>query len=356
MVSDERFAYKRLVRELKLMHGRNTELVSVYVPSGQSLNIAISQLLQEQGTASNIKSKATMKNVTAALEKAVQHLRLFEETPKNGLAVFSGNVSENEGVMDVRVWSCELPELSTKRLYRCEKGFILEPLEEMLEDREVYGLIVMDNREATIALLSGEQIIVKERMSSGYHGKHNAGGWSQARYRRIIENESQTFKAKIGEHASKVFLSVKNLRGILVGGCAMTKDDLPDFLHHELRKIVLTVQDTGYTDEQGLKELVGKSAAVLKDSQAMRQKASFQRFMQELVAEGKYAFGIDVDAHMEDSSIETILLSDKLEGIDDLIERIKGKAAIEVLSTDFEEGNQLWMAFGGKAAILRYKG
>ena len=84
---------KKFVKELEQYKGRHTELVTIYVPAGYELVKIIQQLQQEQGTATNIKSASTRKNVTDALERMVQHLRLFKKTPENGLAVFSGNIA-----------------------------------------------------------------------------------------------------------------------------------------------------------------------------------------------------------------------------------------------------------------------
>ena len=58
---------KFLIEELEKIRGRHTELVSVYVPQGFNLNKVVEQLRNEQGTASNIKSKAVRKNVLSAL-------------------------------------------------------------------------------------------------------------------------------------------------------------------------------------------------------------------------------------------------------------------------------------------------
>ncbi|MCK4492056.1 MAG: peptide chain release factor 1, partial [Candidatus Altiarchaeales archaeon] len=110
MESKEEYKLRKLINELKNKRGRHTELVSVYIPSGYDINLVINQLAEEQGTATNIKSKSTRKNVVDALEKAIQHLRLFKQTPGNGLALFSGNVSEREGVQDLKVWSVQPPE------------------------------------------------------------------------------------------------------------------------------------------------------------------------------------------------------------------------------------------------------
>ena len=96
---------KRFIKELENFRGRHTELVSVLIPAGYDINAIIGHLSQEQGTATNIKSASTRKNVIDALEKMIQHLRLYKQTPPNGLACFSGNVSEREGQFDFKVWS-----------------------------------------------------------------------------------------------------------------------------------------------------------------------------------------------------------------------------------------------------------
>ena len=359
MDSQEQYKLKKLVNELKNKQGRHTELVSVYIPKGFSMINVLNQLGEEAGTASNIKSKTTMKNVTGALEKTIQHLRLFKQTPPNGLAVFCGNVSEREGVQDLKVWSVEPSEPVTVRLYRCDKEFITGPLEELIMPKDIYGLIAIDNRDSTIAVLKGDRYNVITTLSSGYHGKHKAGGQSHSRFERIIKNQSHDFKVRTGEVATNVFLPVvKDLRGIIIGGPAGTKADFPDFLHHELRKKVIAIKDITYTDESGIRELIEKSKDVLSEVQLVRQKVCMQRFMKELVNDGAFAYGNDVDTAVSAGAAETLLLSDKLdEGvIDRLYEAAKGVGAnVEIISDDFEEGVQLWLTFGGKAAILRYK-
>src|SRR3990167_7503293 len=134
------FKLKRFIKELNSYRGRHTEFVSVYVPAGYDIVKIINHLAQEQGTASNIKSAATRKNVTDALERMIQHLRLFARTPPNGLVVFSGNVAEREGQNNFKVWSIEPPVPLNTRIYSCDKEFVLDILRDMLEAKEVYLL------------------------------------------------------------------------------------------------------------------------------------------------------------------------------------------------------------------------
>lgn len=355
------YRLRKLVNELKSKRGRHTELVSVYVPQGFDINNVIGQLAEEQGTASNIKSKTTRKNVVDALEKIIQHLRLFKQTPENGLAVFCGNVSEREGIQDLQLWSVEPYEPIYVRIYRCDQTFVTEPLEELVTTKEVYGLIAIDNKEATLATLKGDRYNIIKKLTSGYRGKHRAGGQSQRRFERIVLEQSHEFKVRVGESASMAFLDdLKNLKGIIIGGPAGTKDDFVegDYLHHELKKKIIAVQDITYTDESGIRELIEKSQEVLSNVEMVRQKTHMQRFLKELIHDGNIAYGDDIERALDAGAVEVLLLSEHLddEVIDDLYEKAKATSAgVEILSDNFEEGFQLWNTFKGRAALLRFK-
>jgi len=165
-----------LIKELDGLRGRHTELVSVYIPGGYSISDVINQLIQEKSTASNIKSKSTRKNVLTALEKIVQHLRLFKQTPENGLIVFCGNVSPVEGKEDIKIWSFEPPVKMNQKLYWCDQTFVLDPLKELVREKEVYGLLVLDGKEANIGLLKGKMVEQLKHLDSTVPSKSVKGG------------------------------------------------------------------------------------------------------------------------------------------------------------------------------------
>ena len=128
---------KAMIVELEKIRGRHTELVTVYIPAGFSLPKVSEQIRSEQSTAQNIKSKTVRKNVLGALERIMQHLKLYKQTPPNGLVIFCGNVSDKEGVDDIELWTIEPQEPVKTRLYRCDQEFILDPLKEMVKEREI---------------------------------------------------------------------------------------------------------------------------------------------------------------------------------------------------------------------------
>jgi len=361
MDSHAEYKLRKLIRELEKVSGRHTELVSVYVPAGYNLNNVISQISSEQGTATNIKSTSTRNNVVDALERTIQHLRLYKHTPKSGLIVFTGNVSDREGVSDIKVWGFEPPEPMSQRLYRCDKQFILDPLRELVTPKDAYALIAYDNKMATIATLKGNRYTIHKKLTSGYSGKHRAGGQSARRFERLIREESHNFKKRVAEAVDEIFLpQVKDLKGIIIGGPAATKEDFiyGGYLNHELQKKVIAVKDTTYTDESGIRELINASEDDLREVEMVRQKTWMQRFMKALVEDGPIAYGPDVERALDANAVDVVLLSENLpeDEIEDLYEKAqKSGTKFEILSDEFEEGYQLWNTFKGKAAILRYK-
>ncbi|MFH1711302.1 MAG: hypothetical protein ABH840_03250 [Nanoarchaeota archaeon] len=165
-----------LIETLGKIRGRHTELVTVLIPAGANIYTIADQIAGEGSTADNIKSKTTRKNVVDALEMIGRELKKYKQTPPKGMAIFAGNVSDKEGQTDLKLWVIEPPIPLRTRMYRCDQTFVIQPLQEMREVQEVYGLLVMDRKEATIGVLEGKQIRVLRKMSSGVPGKIRAGG------------------------------------------------------------------------------------------------------------------------------------------------------------------------------------
>ncbi len=176
METQEKEKLQELIDLLSSFRGRHTELVTVYAPAGSNINQLANQLSSEQSTAMNIKSKTTRTNVIDALERILRQLKLHPKIPANGFAIFCGNVSKNEGQQNIQLWAIEPPQELRTKFYRCDQVFVLEPLKEMLKATGVYGLIVMDRREATIGLLEGKNVTKLKHLTSNVPGKYKTGG------------------------------------------------------------------------------------------------------------------------------------------------------------------------------------
>jgi peptide chain release factor subunit 1 len=168
-------------------------------------------------------------------------------------------------------------------------------------------------------------------------------------------------KKRVGEAVNELFLpQVKEIRGLIIGGPAATKEAFVDgeYMNHELRKKILAVKDITYTDESGIRELINASADDLREVEMVRHKVWMQRFMKSLIEDGPIAYGKDLEHALDVNAVEMLLLSEKLpeREIEDLYDRAHSSGAkVEILTDEFEEGFQLWNTFKGKVAILRYK-
>ena len=399
----EKHRLRKVLEELRSYRGRHTELISIYIPDGYDINLVAGRVRDEYSTAQNIKSKTTKKNVLGALERISQYLKLHRTTPKNGLIIFCGNVSEQEGVSDIRLFPLSPPDPVSVSLYRCLQEFVLDPLEETLEEKDVFGLLVLDRREATIGLLNGKRTEKLKKMTSGVPGKFRAGGQSARRFERLREAAAVEFFNRIGESSNLAFSQVENLMGILVGGPSPTKEDFMKgpYLSNEMKDAVIDLFDVTYTDEDGLRELVNAATETLSEYSVMSEKKVVSRFLEEVAKDGLAAYGVDEIMRMlEMGAVQTLLVSeglkkswityhcegcggsygkmadslepgnlkcpscpkgnavvDEAKDLDDvLIERAQlSNAEVNIISTDTEEGNQLLLAFGGMGAILRFK-
>ncbi len=392
---------KAILKELEKIRGRHTELVTVYVPAGYNINKVADQIVNEKSTANNIKSKTTKNNVIDALDKVLNHLKAYKETPKNGLAVFCGNVSKFEGAADIELWGFEPPEPITVRLYRCDQVFLLEPLEEVFREKEIYGFILIDTQDGDVGILKGKKILPLKHLDSLVPGKTSKGGWSQARYARVREGLLHDFLKKIGEVATEKFRELKDLKGVIIAGPGPVKDEFAkgEFLGYEIKNKVLGVVDISYTGEQGFREALDRSSDILKEASVIREKKIVEKFFTELSkASGLVVYGFKQTVEsLKNGLVDTLLICEDMDWVkvnytckcgeetekvvdrsfvenqkcsscesklsivsqEDLTEKIielaeKMSTKIETISSETGEGEQ-FKALGGIGGMLRYR-
>lgn len=399
-----KYDFKKAMQQIVSHRGRGTELISVYIPGTKQISDVMAYLRDEYSQSSNIKSKSTMKNVQGAIDSIMSRIKTYKAPPENGVVIFCGEVPRAGDQTKMVQYVIDPPEPITAFLYRCDSTFFTDPLQAMLIDKKYYGLIVIDRKEATLGMLSGTRIITLKHFDSLVPSKHHQGGQSSVRFERLIEIAAHEFFVKVADNATTVFLdSIQDLQGILVGGPGATKDFFikEEFLHHELgKKVINPLFDTGNTDESGLKELVGAAEAAIAEVDLMKEKMYVQRLFGEIrKSDGglsAYGEGIVRDA-VNMGAADVLLLSENLNKrritvqcpnghvyddtvpeaddrceckvckanaqvirnedlVDDFFELASTyNTNVQIISTDSEEGQMLMAAFGGIAAILRYK-
>ena len=408
----ELFRLKKTLMTLANKEGRGTELVSLYVPPGKQISDVINTLRDEYGTASNIKSTTTRKNVMEAIVKVQQRLKLFKEPPENGLVIFCGAIPQNgAGSERIETYVIVPPEPIHVYLYRCDARFHTQYLQEMLREKETYGILLIDSSGATLATLQGRRLEIVRELTSGVPGKTRAGGQSARRYERLREMRLQEYFTRVGEHANETFLAIENLKGLILAGPGPTKYDFEKgvYLNYMLKNKIIDTIDTAYVEEPGVKEVVERAPEVMRKVRYIEEKKIMQQFLYEVGHDtGKLTYGEEeVRRALQTGAVNILLLSEGLEmtrltlkcsacgyqeqhtvknkDLTEYEQNLSGKpcpkcnaaslgivekedliddfaklaeytnAQVEIISTEAEEGQMLKNSFGGVAAILRFK-
>jgi peptide chain release factor subunit 1 len=357
----QKYELEAIVEELESYRGRHTELITVLIPAGATLTQTTKQLEDEKGTATNIKSSGTRKNVINALERAIRKLKEIKRTPKNGLAVYSGNVKKANGKEVLEVWAIEPPKKLKIKIYRCDQTFVLDPLKEMLETDEVYGLLIIERNEASIGILDGKHIRLLQNMTSGIPGKTRAGGQSAQRFARIRESAAKEFFKRVAEHMKTHFWDNKKLKGILVGGPIPTKNEFLDQgqLVTKLKEKVIAVKDIGGTGMHGLQELVENCQDVLAEQEITKQRVILDLFFEKLAKEpNKVSYGeAEVEDRLNRGAVEKLIISKSLpkEKVK-VLEKLASASSTEIhlVTNETAEGVQ-FDNLGGVGGILRFE-
>jgi peptide chain release factor subunit 1 len=410
----ELFRLRKTLDILAHKEGSHTELITIYVPPGKQISDAINMLRDEYGTASNIKSTTTRKNVQEAIVKVQQRLKLFKDPGEKGIVIFCGAIPQaggGPGSERMETYVVTPPEPIKIYLYRCDSRFHTEYLQEMLREKETFGIILVDASDATIATLQGKRLDIVRQMYSGVTGKTRAGGQSARRYERLRDMQLNEYFTRVGKHADEIFLPIENLKGIILAGPGPTKFDFEkgDHLNYQLKNKIIERVDTAYVEEQGVKEVVEKAPEIMRKVRYIEEKQIMQKFLYEVGHDtGMITYGeVEVRRALEAGAVRTLLLSESVDFsrvtvkcsacgyqeqhtvknqnmanfeqelagkpcpkckapsltiaekpdiVDDLAQIAEySNTDIEMISGETEEGQMLKNAFGGIAAMLRFK-
>ena len=215
----------------------------------------------------------------------------------------------------------------------------------------------------------------------------------------------------MGKHANDIFLPIDTLKGIILAGPGPTKYDFEkgDYLNYMLKNKIIDTIDTAYVEEQGVKEVVERAPEIMRKVRYIEEKQIMQQFLYEVGHDtGMITYGeADVRRALEAGAVRTLLISEKIDllrvtvqcsacgyeerhtlktqEVTDFEQNLSGKPCpkcqapslsvvdkqdiiedlaqlaeqantdVEIISTETEEGQMLKNAFGGIAAILRFK-
>ena len=399
---------KKIIKNLSEVRGNGTSLISLILPPKDQISRTAKMLTEEYGTASNIKSRVNRLSVLSAITSTQQKLKLYKNVPQNGLIIYCGNITNEDGKEKKVNIDFEPFKPIQRSLYICDNRFHTESLKSMLDDNDLFGFMIMDGNGCLFATLQGSNKTILHKFSVDLPKKHSKGGQSAQRFGRIRLEKRHAYLKKCAELSIKQFITDNkcNVKGLVLAGSAEFKDDLfsSDLFDQRLLKNVIKKISVSYGMESGFNEAIEQSAECLSNVKLIHEKKVIQKYMEEIALDtGKYCFMInDTIKALDMSSIETliiwenleinryvlknpsnnneeILFLDKKQELDDksfydkdncvqleVIEKINIVEWIaenyknfginlEIVSDKTQEGNQFCKGFGGIGGILRWK-
>ncbi|MBN1213993.1 MAG: peptide chain release factor aRF-1 [Candidatus Lokiarchaeota archaeon] len=409
----KRYKTKKLIETLKEKKGFHTELISLFIPPTRKVSDVTGYLKNEISESQNIKSKLTRKNVLDSISTLIGQLKNIKTLPENGLIMFSGAIPQNNtaGTEKNELYIVDPPDVVNTFKYHCASEFLLWPLEDMLQPKASYGLITIGRQNSAVGYVRGNKVEVVREFTSGVHSKHRAGGQSQRRYERDMEEKEKNFYRRISEDINKIFLDMDDLKGIFIGGPGFSKEKFvkDDNLDYRLKDKIMDTIDLGYGGVEGIRALLEQVKEKIKDTKYVEEKQIMQKFMKEITNDtGLATYGVEeVEKALNYSAVDTLIISEKIDlyrtksecsncgyteykivkeneisKTEEIIEEqncpkctsntfgmTSNKSLIEefgeiaektgsdfeIISTETEEGETLFSTFGGIVAILRYK-
>lgn len=281
--------------------------------------------------------------------------------------------------------------------YRCDSRFHLDAIQEMFEERQKYGFILIDGNGTMLATLQGTSRETLFRYQASLPKKHHKGGQSAQRFARLRLEARGNYVTKMNEVVTQNFIDRQtnkpNVAGLFLAGNADFKHELRKLLDPRLGAVVVGVFDIQYSGNQGFNEAIEQAAPILQHLPLLQEKKILSGFFGEIAKDsGLYCFGLtQVISALEQGAVETLLLwenhptqrfvvttagseavsirfgarlelgegesmLESLPLVDWLAEHFQQFGCrLEIVTDSSPEGHQFCQGFGGLGALLRYQ-
>lgn len=373
----ERRALKKQLIRLKSVEGNGTSLVTLCIASGSQINLSQKMLTTELGTATNIKSRVNRQSVITAIKSAQHKLKMYKETPENGLALFCGMIIDDEGKEKMVSQAVEPLKPLTRGLYMCDSRFHTSLLEDMLLDAPMYGFIVIDGNGCLFATVQGDQKKIIGKFNVDLPKKHGRGGQSAQRFGRIRLEKRHAYVKKCCEMSVTHFITDDkcNVKGLIMAGSAEFKDIIAscDMLDPRLKSNIIVRIDVPYGMEQGLHHALQQAGEHLDANELVEEQKLITEYMNIIAMDnGNISFGIhETIKAMELGAADRVIVWEGLQtkmsevniGVntnDLFVDWLCDTGAREygctakIVTDRTSHGNQFVKGFGGIGAILRW--
>lgn len=316
----ETWKIRRLIKNLEKLRGNGTSMISLLLSPRDAISKVQAMLAGEMGTATNIKSRVNRQAVLTAITSAKERLKLYSKTPENGLVIYCGTVVSEDGNSEKKYTIDFEPfrPLNTFK-YICDNKFHTGPLQELLENDDVFGFVVVDGNGCLFGTLQGNNRRILQQITVSLPKKHGRGGQSAPRFARIREEKRHHYVRKVAELTTQHFITddMPNVKGIVLAGSANFKNDLSgsDLFDKRLSALVVKIVDVSYGGENGFSQAISLAEDALSNVKFIEEKNLISKYFEEIALDtGMIVFGVeDTLTALESGALDLLICYENLE-------------------------------------------
>jgi peptide chain release factor subunit 1 len=224
----------------------------------------------------------------------------FDRQGANGVAVFAAGLDN--------FWATLMTPDPLSDDARIGGELYLAPLARNVGRSDGTLVAVVSRERGEVYRLRGGSLHVIAEESTDVPGRHDQGGWSQARYERHIDEIVERHWRQVAETLERCVRSVDRARIVLIGAEQM-RSDFESLLSNEVRPCIAGwATAEAHADPQGLLEA---AKPVLEEWWRQRDEQILDRWREEAARNGRAATGWEQTLEAaSDGRIELLLVAD----------------------------------------------
>lgn len=294
------------LRRLAQLRPDEGKVVSIYLnldptefASGAARSTAINSVLDQAARAAREERPPVREDV----ERVRELFKAFDFHGAHGVAVFACGSADLLEVL-------KLPRAVDNAVVIDEAPYV-EPLVEVQADAR-YGVVLVNRQTARIFRGSHDRLDQVARVDDEVHGRHDQGGWSQARYQRSIEKEATDHLKNAADELLRVHKR-RPFEALFVGAPEAVYNDFCARLHPYLSERVVGRIDVD-VEHTGADEVQQAAEPAIAGYERKLEKDALDRLQQATATGGRGASGLeDTLAALNEQRVEVLLLQDNFD-------------------------------------------
>jgi peptide chain release factor subunit 1 len=294
------------LRRLAELRPDEGKVVSIYLnldptefASGQARATAINSVVDEAARAARDEAPSVREDV----DRVRELFRGFDFQGAHGVAVFACGADDLFEVI-------KLPRSVTNCVVVDESPYI-EPLVEVQTSAR-YGVALVNRQLARIFRGSRDRLDEVARVEDEVHGRHDQGGWSQARYQRSVDKEVQDHLKNAADELLRLHKR-RPFEALFIGAPEAVFNEFCERLHPYLReriagRIEVDVEHTGADEIQHAAE------DTIAAYERKLEEEALDRLIQGANSGGRGASGLEETLEaLNEQRVEVLLLQDNFD-------------------------------------------